>query len=476
MRPGSAKVYGEEYLLDDRYELLSVIGRGGNSLVYAARPTEEVRAQLNLPEIVTVKLFTDSSSSPEILERIQREVFLLKSVNHPRVVQIYDYLTSFELSYIVLEYAGRGDVKTLLEEQGKLEPGLALRLAIQMLDALQAIHLAGIIHRDLKPENLLLLSDGGLRVGDFGVSTFIGDDPVLRDDGNVVRGTLGYIAPEQLKGEAETQAVDIFAAGVSLFEMLSGSLPYESDNIVKLLNTMVSGKPQTLAEILGEEFAPFDTILTPAIAADPAKRYGSALEFRRAIEQLVWKLEAKNPKSITQPSSPILADLPLAATNYSRAILYSTITSIFVATLFFAFIFVSKDFATANLRREAPSLSQDSSKVSAIDRVKILTQTSHAGVFFNLLGDGSNVFFSTTPVERNGDINPNQFIITLGLDGFRPQLISLAPDSKSKEIYLTAGGLRLVLEIGKDSREVNAKLSGKFRDLSTGRENRWAIY
>jgi serine/threonine protein kinase len=476
MNPRNLKIKGEGNLLDGRYELLSVIGRGGNSLVYVARPTEEVRAQLNLPEIVTVKLFTDSASSPGILARIQREVLLLKTISHPLVVKIYDYSASFELSYIVMEYAGRGDVKTLLEEQGRLEPGLALRLAIQMLDALQAVHAAGVIHRDLKPENLLLLADGGIRLGDFGVSTFLGDDPVLRDSDNVVRGTLGYIAPEQLKGESETQAIDIFAAGVSLFEMLTGALPYEAQNIALLLDKMVNSEPRKLTDILGDEFQAFDTILAPALSADPDRRYSSALEFRRALEQLVWKVEKGNAKSRQVPVDDIAIETGEERPDYSRALIYSAVTSALLATIFMTFLFISRDHATANLRRAAPQPVLTEKGSNALERVKLLTESPRTGVFFNLLGDGKNVHFSTSPVRVNDQAQPDRFILTLGINGFRPQLITLAPDSKSREIHLAAGGLRIVLEVGVDNREPNSKLSGKFRDLSTGRVNRWAVY
>jgi len=483
----------DQLLLDERYELLSVIGRGGNSLVYTARPTVDARLSRNLPEIVTVKIF--SSSSSEILERIQREAMLMKSLNHPRVLKIFDYAATMELSYLVMEYASRGDIKGLLEERGKLEQGVALRFAVQALDALQAVHAAGIIHRDVKPENLLILEDGSIRLSDFGVSTLMGDDPFLHDESNIVRGTLGYIAPEQLQGFTETVQSDIFASAVAIFEMLSGKLPYEGNSLTDLLDAMLQGRALKLREILGEEYSEIDEVLAKGLKTNPAERYSSALEFRRAIEKVIWTLESAKAthgsRKLAQVELPS-KHTPIEILNSELAVsprkrILSAVSVGVVMLWAITFLLIGKNSATANLRRNAPSQSQSVSQgilgifskqepESGFEQVKILSESPRAGVIFNLLGDGQNVFFSTAPVRTIDGVRENEFILSLGLSGFKPQLIAISPEAKSRELLISAGGMRLMLEISKENLEQDSILGGKFKDLNTGRESRWAVF
>lgn len=498
--------HDHHHLIDGSYELVSVIGRGGNSIVYAARPTEEVRKLLNLPELVTLKLFNENASSPELIQRIQREALCIKAIDNPGVIKLYDYSASLELSYLVLEYAGRGDVKGLMEDRGTIDPATVLHIAVKMLEALEAVHEAKILHRDVKPENLLVTKDGSLRLSDFGVSTFITEDSVLCDSDEIVRGTLGYIAPEQLQGLAESQATDIFAAAVSIFEMLTGRLPYEGNSLTALLDAMLEGRALSITSILGKKFAPLEELLTKGLAPNPANRFASAVEFRTALNEIIPVLELStvttieiSPKPKLEPSkaskveSESIPANPIIKSSRKKRN-FKLVSGLAIAVLILGIFFASKESATANLRRTAPQSGASQSdpnsgrsgvfswfgkqqKPSAYNQVKILSTSAKAGVLYNFLGDGKNVFFSTTPVTNNSILGSNnKFLFSISLPGWRPQLVTLSPNAKSRELLIAAGGMRIMLEVAPVNRESEAEISGRFKDLSTGRESRWAIF
>ncbi len=487
------KVRGDQLLLDDSYELLSIVGRGGNSLVYNARPIDELRGELNLPETVAVKLFTDASSSPELLERIQREAMCLKAINHPRVVKIYDYSASLELSYLVLEHAPGGDVKGILERKGKLEADAALRFGIQLLDALTVIHGAEILHRDIKPENLLIAEDGTIRLSDFGVSKFFYEQEQLPED-NIVRGTLGYIAPEQLIGEQETAATDIFAAAVTIFEMLTGRLPFEGASLTGMLESMMNGTQLKVADIAGSKFRALDNVLARGLASNPADRFQSALEFRRALEEVIWaldheanttrarvavRLSALNAQN--DESDPDVTPKMIPARRKPSLRLIAGTAALIVVYA----IANQGGSATANLRRNAPAAQVEAASAwgwltnwfapseGAYEQVKVLADSARVGILYNFLGDGENVLFSTSPAPTGVK---DSFLLSIAIAGWKPQLISLSPNAKSRELLVSAGGLNFALEISAENRESGAIVSGKFKDLATGRESRWAAF
>ncbi len=480
-------------LLDGHYELQTLIGRGGNSLVYVATPTPERQRELNLPELVTVKLFNDTASTPELIERIQREAMCLKAIDSRRVIKLFEYSASLDISYLVLEFAEHGDIKSLMERQGRLESAQALRFGVQLLDAVASVHERGIVHRDIKPENLLISADGTVKLSDFGVSTFLEGDSSQVDDNSTVRGTLGYISPELLSGEKESYQSDIFAVAVSIFEMLTNRLPFEAISLTDLLDKMITGDCLKLTELMGAEFASVEAALLKALSPNPADRPQSALEFRRELEEAVWKMGEVEKAKMKQASLKRLVPVTLEKEPKSakiqrahseRGTRQRSLKLMLAATAVVAtgVILSIRDYADANLRKgehvELHSLDRGNlvsrlfGDKGAYPEASILLEKKHTGVFYNLLEDGTNVVFETTPA----DVQKHTFHLKLQIPGFREQLITLDPESSSREILLSYGGLKLSLFIENGPRDPSASLSGQLKDHQTGRLVRWAAF
>jgi serine/threonine protein kinase len=478
-------------LLDDNYQLAEVIGRGGNSVVYLAYPTPKRQDELYLPQKVTIKVFNDGVSNPELIERIQREAMCLKTISSERVIKIFEYSASMESSYLVLEYAEHGDIKSLMERLGKLEVSQALRFGIQLLAAVEAVHAAGIIHRDIKPENLLIGFDGTVKLSDFGVSTFISGDSSQVDAATVVRGTLGYIAPEQLAGEAETFQSDVFASAVTIFEMLTNRLPFEAISLNDLLDKMLRGELLSLTNIIGKEYEKVEEVLYKSLSPIPSERHSSIIELRRELEKAIWSIEENRKRSTDKSDVKRLTPVTLAtsnsvekwAKNHTKKKHRSLKLIVAASILMGLGVLLSvRDYAAANSRKvvgtELHALDTDSffsyffGQTSAFEQVKPLTENEHRGLLYNLLSDGQNVSFTTKPVPGV----KNAFQINLDLQGWQPKIVTLSEGSKSRELIISSGGLKLSLKVDRTTREQDAIVSGHLKDLKSGRESRWAAF
>jgi hypothetical protein len=218
----------------NRFAIRSRVGEGGMSVVYLAK-------DLNTDSEVAIKvLHRHLVDSEEFVARFKQEARTAGQLRHPNAVQIVDSGVDDDLPYIAMEYCAGRSLKRIIREEAPLEPGRAADLASQILDALAAAHEVGIIHRDLKPENVRVAVKGGrevVKVLDFGVAKFVGTDEIKEMTGavktktGIVFGTPKYMAPEQSMGEEIDSRIDVYAAGVILFEMLAGVPPFESDDL-----------------------------------------------------------------------------------------------------------------------------------------------------------------------------------------------------------------------------------------------------
>jgi len=268
---------------EGRFEILEEIGVGGMGSVYRA-------VQRSVGRFVAVKmLLPEHASNASGLARFVREANVIARLTHPNIVQLIDFGRDTQGNLLlVMELLEGEPLRTLLRREGRLAPDRAVVIAAQCLQALRTAHAAGVIHRDLKPENIFVhrTDDGDhVKVLDFGVAKLTeaeAGDPNHTAQGSMV-GTLRYMAPEQVAGESPDQRIDVYAMGVTLYEMLSGALPYDGRDRFVLLRQIIAEPPTPLLVRAPDVPAALADVVMRAIAKLPSERFASVEDFRRAL-------------------------------------------------------------------------------------------------------------------------------------------------------------------------------------------------
>ncbi len=263
--------------LDGRYEIREIIGVGGMAVVYKAYDCIEDR-------IVAVKILKEEFiSNEEFITRFKNESKAIAVLNHPNIVKVYDVSFGDLIQYIVMEYVDGITLKQYIERQQSLRWKDAVYLTIQVLRALQHAHDKGIVHRDVKPQNIMLLSDGTIKVTDFGIARFARSEHKTMTDKAI--GSVHYISPEQARGELTDEKADIYSVGVMLYEMLTGQLPFEADSAVSVAIMQLQQDPVMPRDINENIPVGLEQITMHAMQKDVAKRYRSAAEMLRDLEE-----------------------------------------------------------------------------------------------------------------------------------------------------------------------------------------------
>ncbi|MGM9991940.1 MAG: PASTA domain-containing protein [Candidatus Bruticola sp.] len=265
-------------IVADRYKIISQLGVGGMAKVYKAK-------DLNLGRDVALKVLLESvSNDPEFRERFRREARASAALSHPNIVQVYDFFEAGKDIFLVMELIDGRDLRDLMQEQGHLNIDEAVRIIIEVLSALEFAHSRGVVHRDISARNVMINRDGSVKVADFGIARIVGER-TLTQSGELI-GSVQYISPEQASGGHATPAADIYSTGVLLYEMLTGELPFNSDNVVKLALMHVQcavPKPSALRPQISEAL---DNIVLKAMSKNPVNRYRSAGEMIDALQML----------------------------------------------------------------------------------------------------------------------------------------------------------------------------------------------
>ncbi|MFI6640473.1 Stk1 family PASTA domain-containing Ser/Thr kinase [Streptomyces sp. NPDC050504] len=268
--------------LGGRYELGSVLGRGGMAEVYLAHDTR-------LGRTVAVKtLRADLARDPSFQARFRREAQSAASLNHPAIVAVYDtgedYVDGVSIPYIVMEYVDGSTLRELLHSGRKLLPERTLEMTVGILQALEYSHRAGIVHRDIKPANVMLTRTGQVKVMDFGIARAMGDAGMTMTQTSAVIGTAQYLSPEQAKGEQVDARSDLYSTGCLLYELLTVRPPFLGDSPVAVAYQHVREEPQPPSNFDPEITPEMDAIVLKALVKDPDYRYQSADEMRADIE------------------------------------------------------------------------------------------------------------------------------------------------------------------------------------------------
>ena len=234
-------IAGDRRVIADRYDLVREIGRGGMGAVWLGRDTVLGR-DVALKRIGLMP----GAASPD-LERAGREARLAARLNHPHVVAVFDLVDDVDETWLVMEYVQHITLAALVRRDGPLTPDEAAGLVRQAADALAAAHTAGIVHRDVKPSNILVTRDGEVKLTDFGIARAEADASLTRT--GLVTGSPAYLAPEVASGSTATEASDVWSLGATLFHVLAGQPPYDTnDNLMGALYKIVHEEPPRLAD------------------------------------------------------------------------------------------------------------------------------------------------------------------------------------------------------------------------------------
>jgi len=254
-------------LLDNRYEILEVIGVGGMAVVYKARCHR-------LNRLVAIKILKDDySQDEEFRRRFHAEGQAVAMVGHPNIVSVYDVSTSSEADYIVMELIDGISLKQYMEKKGVLNWKETLHFAIQIGKALEHAHSRGIVHRDIKPHNVMVLKNGSVKVADFGIARVMSESNTLTRE---ALGSVHYISPEQAKGGRVDDRSDLYSLGVVMYEMITGRPPYDGESPVAVAIQHINGGAKMPSTLNPNIPGGLEQIIMKAMAHDPAARYASA--------------------------------------------------------------------------------------------------------------------------------------------------------------------------------------------------------
>jgi serine/threonine protein kinase len=341
-----------------QFEILELLGRGGMGVVYKAR-------QLNLDRIVALKILPPlDAQSPDFVARFTREARALAKLNHPNIVNVYDFGETGGLYWIIMEFVDGANLRQLFQTR-KLTSAEALAIVPKICDALQYAHEEGLVHRDIKPENLLLDKKGRVKIADFGLAKLLRREPLdmtLTLSGMAL-GTLRYMAPEQMdKPETVDHRADLYSLGVVIYEMLTGETPVGRFEL-----------PSQKAQV----DVRFDEIVLHALEREPDRRYQHASQVREDVEKVTSSpnvAQASSPvgpagilpavpgtaagtpasptdwKSVPQPPAPQSADnspAPAAAKPSPRHLLSAFLVLLCLFGFFFGFSFQAKHSGSA---------------------------------------------------------------------------------------------------------------------------------
>lgn len=295
-------------VLDGRYLIDRPIARGGMSTVYRCLDTRldrEVAAKVMDERYVHDELF---------LDRFAREARAMAQLSHPNLVNVYDFGADGVDVFLIMELITGGTLRELLAERGPMPPHAATAVMRAMLTGLSVAHRRGLVHRDIKPDNILINGDSAVKLADFGLVRAASDS---RHSTDQIVGTVAYLSPEQVDGTEITQASDVYSAGVVLFELLTGTVPFDGETqLAHAMARLRSDVPTPSSRMQGVPKL-FDELVATATARDPRGRFADAEEFLDALDDVAAELDLPDftVPIPTQSAANRVAAIPTSVTQ-----------------------------------------------------------------------------------------------------------------------------------------------------------------
>jgi serine/threonine-protein kinase len=266
----------EGRLLNKRYQLLEQFGSGGMALIYRGRDTL-------LGRYVAIKILREEQAhGADFDQQFQNEARAAANLSHPNIVTVYDFGLEDGLPFIVMELVPGTDLKSLLRKRGRFPVEEGIPLMVQACAGIGYAHRAGLVHCDVKPHNMLVTPDDRLKVTDFGIARALATlNPAERSD--VVWGSPQYYSPEQAAGHAPSPASDVYSLGVVTYEMLTGTLPFNSADPEELAHMHLEAKPVPPSEYVPDIPEALEEILLKVLSKEPSTRYRTADQLGRVL-------------------------------------------------------------------------------------------------------------------------------------------------------------------------------------------------
>ncbi len=264
-------------IIGDRYEIIDKVGSGGMADVYKAKDQR-------LNRFVAIKVLKpEYSSDKNFVDKFRGEAQSAAGLSHPNIVNVYDVGDDGGLHFIVMELVEGITLKRFIERKGKLEIKEAVGIGIQIAQGMEAAHDNHIIHRDIKPQNIIISRDGKVKVTDFGIAKATNSNTITSN----AMGSVHYLSPEQARGGYSDEKSDIYSLGVTLYEMLSGKVPFAGDNTVSVALLHIQGEAMPLRELDSEIPVSIDKIVQKCMQKKPERRYHSASELISDLKRAI---------------------------------------------------------------------------------------------------------------------------------------------------------------------------------------------
>ena len=397
------------------YQINAHLGQGGMGNVF--RATDKMLGR----EVALKMLHPQLTMQAQFLERFKKEARVLAQLLHPNIAVIYNFIEQDGHHFMVMEYVEGTSLDDLLKKYKTLPASFVVPVFIQALEGLQHAHKKNILHRDIKPSNLMLTTDGTLKIMDFGIAKVAGEQKMTQV--NKIVGTVEFMAPELIQGKEASAASDIYAMGVTLYELVSGQLPFESDTDFNLMQAILKKKIKPLEKLGASIPKALSDIVMKALDKNPDNRYPDARSFQQALinafpnfrdidvntlQVVSFQSTAQGSRAITQPNNELLTAVAGMETRFESPVAGSGATffqrvkqklednrkiALLICALLLGLVIFSVILTKTN-SSDQNKLAQNDTPKQKLPEVPVNDQS------FNITPPVNN----TTPVENKGPI------------------------------------------------------------------------